>query len=88
VKTFGLNTTDAARPLPLWRKSKPPTRLSAGQLIDLLRHEIELHESETARKSLRRSPGEDEQFRADALKQQSGTKIPVSIKAILANAWT
>lgn len=88
VKTFGLNTTDAARPLPLWRKSKPPTRLSAGQLIDLLRHEIELHESETARKSLRRSPGEDKQFRADALKQQSGTKIPVSIKAILANAWT
>jgi hypothetical protein len=87
VKAFGLNTTDAARPLPLWRKRKPPTRLSAGQLIDLLRHEIELHESLKTRKSLRRSPGKDKQFRADALKYQSGLKIPVSIKAVLANAW-
>jgi len=88
VKTFGLNTTDAVRPLPLWRKYKPPTRLSAGQLIDLLRYELELHESLAAKKPLRRSPGEGKQFRADVLKQQSGTKIPVSIKAILASAWT
>jgi len=87
VKSFGLNTTDAARPLPLWRKRKPPTRLSAGQLIDLLRHEIGLHESLTVRKSLRRPRGEEKQFRADVLKHQSGLKIPVSIKAILANAW-
>ncbi len=88
IKAFGLNTTDAARPLPLWRKNKPPTRLSAGQLIDLLRHELELHESMEAKKPLRRAPGQDKQFRAAVLKQQIGTKIPVSIKAILANAWT
>ena len=87
VKAFGLNTTNGARPLPLWRKRNPPKRLSASQLIDLLRHEIELHENLTARKSLRRSPGKDKQFRADALKHRSGLKIPVSITAVLANAW-
>jgi hypothetical protein len=88
VKTYGLNTTGAVRPLPLWRKIKPPKRLSAGQLIDILRHELELHESMATEKSLRRAPGKEKQFRADVLKQQIGTKIPVSIKAILANAWT
>ncbi len=88
VKTYGLNTTEASRPLPLWRKYKPPTRLSAGQLIDLLRYELELHENMMAKKSLRRSPGQDKQFRVAVLKGQSGTKIPVSIKAILASAWT
>ncbi len=88
VKAYGLNTTDAARPLPLWRRYKPPTRLSAGQLIHLLRHELELLESAATKKSLRRAPGQDKQFRADVLKQQIGLKMPVSIKAVLANAWT
>ena len=88
VKTYGLNTTEAGRPLPLWRKYKPPTRLSAGQLIDLLRYELELHEEMMTKKQLRRSPGQDKQFRVAVLKLQSGTKIPVSIKAILASAWT
>jgi hypothetical protein len=88
IKVFGLNTTAAARPLPLWRKNNPPTRLSAGQLLDLLRHELELQETLSAQKSLRRPPGQDKQFRADLLKQRIDWKIPVSIKAVLANAWT
>ena len=88
IKAFGLNTTKASRPLPLWRKNKPPTRLSAGQLIDLLRYELQLNESMATKKSLRRAPGQSKQFRAALLKQQSGLKIPVSVKAILANAWT
>lgn len=88
TKVFGLNTPAAARPLPLWRKNKPPTRLSASQLLDLLRHELELEETREAQKSLRRPPGQDKQFRADALKQRIDWKIPVSIKAVLANAWT
>jgi hypothetical protein len=88
VKTYGLNTTEAARPLPLWRKYKPPTRLSAGQLIDLLRYELELHENMRAKKSLRRSPGQAKQFRVAVLNLQRSTKIPVSTRAILASAWT
>jgi hypothetical protein len=86
VKTYGLNTTEAGRPLPLWRKYKPPTRLSAGQLVDLLRYELQIHEQTDTRQSLRRSPGQ--QFRAALQNGQSGTKIRVSIKEALANAWT
>lgn len=88
IKAFGLNTIDAARPLPLWREHKPPTRLSAGQLIARLRYELDLNESAPTKKSLRRSPGRDNQFHADPLLQQIGMKMPVSIRAILENAWT
>lgn len=88
IKVYGLNTPDAARPLPLWRKRKPPTRLSAGQLIARLRHELDLHETTSTRKGLRRSPGKSKEFQADAVQQQIGIKIPVSMRAILDNAWT
>jgi len=88
VKTYGLNTTDAARPLPLWRERKPPTRLSAGQLIELLRYEIGVYEQMLTNKSLRRSSRQSREFRAVAMKLQSGTKIPVSIQSILSSAWT
>jgi len=88
VKTYGLNTTEAARPLPLWRERKPPTRLSAGQLIELLRYEIGLYEQMLTKKSLRRSPRQSREFRAVAMNLQSGTKIPVSIQSILSSAWT
>ena len=88
IKLYGLNTTNGARPLPLWREHKPPTRLSAGQLIALLRYELDLNESITNKKPLRRSPKSDKQFQDDVPKQRSGMKIPVSIRAILENAWT
>lgn len=88
IKTYGLNTIKAAGRLPLWRRKKPPTRLSAGQLISLLRHELELYESTPTKKSLRRSPGSNGQFQAAALEQQIGMKIPVSVRSILDNAWT
>lgn len=88
IKTYGLNTTGAIGPLPLWREHKPPTRMSAGQLIARLRQEIELYEAEPKRKHLRKSPGTRSQFQADALAQQIGMKLPVSIRALLDSAWT
>lgn len=88
IKVFGLNTIDAAGRLPLWRRKKPPTRLSAGQLISRLRYELDLYESPPTKKSLRRSPGSSGQFQADALQQRIGMKIPVSVRSILDNAWT
>ncbi len=88
IKTYGLNTTHAIGPLPRWRQQKPPTRMSAGQLICRLRQEIELYEAEAKRRHLRKSPGTDSQFQADAVEQQIGMKLPVSIRALLNSAWT
>jgi hypothetical protein len=88
AKTYGLNSIDAARPLPLWREHKPPTRLSAGQLIARLRCELDLNESATTKKGLRRSSGGDKQLQADPLQPRIGLKMPVSIRSILQNAWT
>ena len=41
IKTYGMNAITAAGRLPLWRRHKPPLRLSAAQLIANLRKDIE-----------------------------------------------
>jgi hypothetical protein len=88
LKVFGHNNVDAVGRLPLWRRRTPPTRLSAGQLISLLRHELDLYQSTPTRKSLRRSPAGTREFQADAFQERIGMKIPITIRAILDNAWT
>ena len=88
VETYGLNTKGASGSLPLWRKDKPPTRLSAGMLIARLRHELDLCEANHSKKSPGRPWKKDREFQAAVVEQQIGMKLPVSIRAILDNAWT
>jgi hypothetical protein len=88
VKAYGMNNTDAVGPLPHWRKNEPPTRLSAAQLISRLRYELELCDATPERKYLRRRPDAELQFQADALEQQIGMKLPVTMRAVLDSAWT
>lgn len=88
IEAYGLNRTGASGPLPRWRKSKPPMRLSAGMLIARLRHELDLCEASHDNKRPGRPWKKDKQFQADLVEQQIGMKIPVSIRAILDCAWT
>jgi hypothetical protein len=85
IKAYGLNNPAAAGRLPLWREHKPPLRLSAAHLISTLRNEIE--EYETIQNGVRRKKKADE-FLADAMHGHFGKKFPVTVKAILNNAWT
>jgi hypothetical protein len=87
IKTYGMNTITAAGRLPLWRRHKPPVRLSAAQLIANLRKDIEeLEEAESGSNSNRRKKGLE--FLAAALRNRFGKKFPISAKAILDSAWT
>jgi hypothetical protein len=84
IQSFGLNSTTALPPLPHWRIRKPPTRLSAAQLIARLRSDLELLDaSDSSTPRPRPSP-----FPRAALEKQIGMKIPVTMRAILDSAWT
>jgi hypothetical protein len=63
IQAYGLNKASAAGRLPLWRKRKPPTRLSVAHLITQLRTEIEEHD---ARQAGKKRLGKEHQFFADA----------------------
>lgn len=85
IKAYGLNNASAAGRLPLWRKRKPPTRLSVAQLITNLRTEIEEYESVQAdQKRLKKTA----EFLADAIGGHFGKKFPITARAIMDNAWT
>jgi hypothetical protein len=85
IQAYGLNKASAAGRLPLWRKRKPPTRLSVAHLITQLRIEIEEYE---ARQAGKKRLGKEHQFLADALRGHFGKKFPITAKAIMDNAWT
>jgi hypothetical protein len=84
IQSFGLNSTTALPPLPHWRIHKPPTRLSAAQLIARLRSDLELLDASDSSSSYPRPP----HFPRAALEKQIRMKIPVTIRAILDSAWT
>ncbi len=85
IRAYGLNTTTAVGRLPLWRKHKPPVRLSVAHLITNLRTEIECYDRLQAGKTrLRRGS----QFLADAMCGHFGKKFPITARAIMDNAWT
>ncbi len=85
IKAYGLNTISAAGRLPLWREHKPPTRLSVAQLITNLRIEIEEYEAiQAGTKRVKKGS----EFLADAVNGHFGKKFPVTVKAIMQNAWT
>jgi DDE superfamily endonuclease len=87
IQCFGLNSTSALPRLPLWRQRKPPTRMSAAQLIARLRSEIDLLDSPQSSPPSRRStPSTD--FPRTLLEKQIGMKIPITMQAILDSAWT
>jgi hypothetical protein len=87
LKVYGMNTAAASEPLPLWRRNKPPTRLSAALLIAQLRAELDECPTSLTSKThhLRHRKN---QFRTDALQEQIGMKIPVTLRAIVRNAWS
>jgi hypothetical protein len=85
IKTYGLNHAQAAGRLPLWRKRKPPTRLSVVHLLANLRTEIEEYEALQADKKHRNRTAE---FLAAALEGHFGKKFPITARAIMDNAWT
>ena len=86
VQSFGLNAIPDLSRLPLWRKHKPPSRLSAAQLIGLLRADLQLLDNPDTSPPSRRNSSSD--FLRTQLEKQIGMKIPVTINAILDNAWT
>lgn len=85
VKAYGLNNPTPAGRLPLWRRRKPPLRLSAAHLIANFRQEIDEYETLQSRTS-RRKKGDE--FLADALCRHFGKKFPITTRAIMGNAWT
>jgi len=85
IKAYGLNHAEAAGRLPLWRKRKPPTRLSVAHLLANLRTEIEKYETLQADKKHKNRTAE---FLADALDGHFGKKFPITARAIMDNAWT
>lgn len=85
IRAYGLNTISAAGRLPLWRKHKPPARLSVAHLLTNLRTEIQEYESFQSGKTRVKAESE---FLADALKSHFGKKLPVTARAIMDNAWT
>jgi hypothetical protein len=84
IQSFGLHSTAALPRQPDWRKRKPPLRLSAAQLIALLRAELDLLDDSNS--SRRRPPSS--LFPREALEKRIGMKIPVTMQAILDSAWT
>ena len=87
IQCFGLHSTSALPRLPLWRESKPPTRMSAAQLIARLRSEIDLLDSSPpSPPSRRRDKSTD--FPRTLLEKQIGMKLPITMQAILDSAWT
>ena len=87
IQCFGLNSTSALPRLPLWREHKPPTRMSAGQLIARLRSEIDMLDSPESSPPSRR-PSKSPEFPRALLEKQIGMKIPITMQTILDSAWT
>jgi hypothetical protein len=85
IKAYGLNNPGAAGRLPLWRKRKPPARLSVAHLITNLRTEIEEYESLQADKKRLKKTAE---FLTAAINGHFGKKFPITARAIMNNAWT
>jgi hypothetical protein len=85
IKAYGLNNVSAAGRLPLWREHKPPARLSVAHLITNLRTEIEAYETPQAGKRRMKKGAE---FLADAMNGHFGKKFPITVRAIMSNAWT
>jgi hypothetical protein len=85
IKTYGMNTAAAAGRLPLWRRNKPPLRLSAAHLIANLRKDIEELEA-TQSASDRKKKGAA--FLADVLRERFGKKFPITARTLLDSAWT
>jgi hypothetical protein len=84
IQCFGLHSTSPLSRLPQWRKRKPPLRLSAAQLIALLRADLDSLDASHS-PSRRHQPPD---FPRAALEKQIGMKIPVTIRAVLDSAWT
>lgn len=85
IEAYGLNKVLAAGRLPLWRKRKPPARLSVAHLLTQLRTEMEEYETRQAgRKRMKKG----DQFLADAMRGRFGKKFLITARAIIANAWT
>ena len=87
IQCFGLNSTACLTRLPHWRLRKPPTRLSAAQLIAVLRSELESLDASGPSPHSPRRPLPREFPRAQ-LEKQIGMKIPVTMRAVLDSAWT
>jgi len=87
IRCFGMNSIAALPRLPLWRETKPPTRMSAGQLIARLRSEIDMLDSSPSSPPPRR-PAKSAEFPRALLEKQIGMKIPITMRAILDSAWT
>lgn len=85
VKAYGMNKPAAAGRLPLWRRYKPPVRLSAAHLIANLRKDIEEFETLESATGRKRKTCE---FLAAALRGHFGKKFPITARAILDSAWT
>lgn len=84
IKTYGMNDASAAGRLPLWREHKPPARLSVAHLLTNLRTDIEEYEAFHAGKTRMKKGSE---FLADAMRGHFGKKFPITVKAIMDNAW-
>jgi hypothetical protein len=87
IQCFGQNSVASFTRLPLWRLRNPPTRLSAGQLIAILRSELVSLDAQTPSppSTRRRYP---QQFPRAQLEKQIGMKIPITMRAVLDSAWT
>lgn len=87
IQCFGQNSIACLTRLPHWRLPKPPTRLSANQLIAILRSELDSLDAEApSRHSSRRTSPQE--FPRAQLEKQIGMKIPVTMRAVLDSAWT
>ena len=87
VQCFGHNSIAALKPLPHWRLPKVPTRLSAAQLIAILRSELEYLDRLDPSQASKRSSSTG-QFPRTQLERQIGMKIPITLRAVLDSAWT
>jgi hypothetical protein len=87
IQCFGQNSIASLTRLPHWRLRKPPTRLSAAQLIAILRSELESLDADAPSPHSSRRRLQQECPRAQ-LEKQIGMKIPVTMRAVLDSAWT
>jgi hypothetical protein len=85
IQAYGMNDVSPAGRLPLWRKHKPPARMSVAQMIANLRTEIEEYEMFQAGKIHMKKGTE---FLTDVVNGHFGKKFPITAKAIMNNAWT
>jgi hypothetical protein len=87
IQSFGQNSIAPLTRLPHWRLRKPPSRLSAAQLIAILRSELDSLDADApSRHSSQRRFRQE--FPRAQLEKQIGMKIPVTMRAILDSAWT